>query len=102
MDEYVPFAKLDGTVGHYRTSIFNMWFPLSESLYNRLPVWTLVYAVEAFVGSVDVYNWLLFDCYLVTMCMVLTAQFETMSTAYETLGRRQQSPPPPPSRSSGK
>lgn len=93
MDKYVPFAKLDGTVGYYRTSIFNLWFPLSESLYNWLPVWALVYAIEAFVCFMDVFNWSLFDCYLVTMCIVLTAHFETMSAAYETLGYRQQSPP---------
>lgn len=99
MDDYVPFVKFDGTVGHYRTSIFNMWFPISESVYNWLPVWVLIYLIEAFVCFVDVFNWLLFDCYLVTMCIVLTAQFDTMSAAYETLGHRQKSPP---SYSSGK
>lgn len=100
MDEYVPLVKLDGTVGQFRTSVFNMWYPVPQSVYNWRPVWALIYAIESSVCILDVYNYLMFDCYFITMCVALNTQFDTMSAAYETLGRCHQSTLP--SRSSGK
>lgn len=64
------------------------WFIQSE--YDEMPIiWTAVYVIESIILTVNVFCWTSFDCYLVTMCYVLEALFCTMSTGYETLGRRQ-------------
>lgn len=94
VDEYTAITNLDGTVTRYRTTIHNMQFPVPLSVYNSRPVWTLIYVTEVYVCIVDVFIWTIFDCYLVTMCFVLNAQFRTMSTGYLTLGRRRVKPLP--------
>lgn len=86
MIEYLPYAKLDGTVGYYRQTILNYWFPVSEAIYNWMPVWILIYMIETVVSLTNISYMMLFDSYLITVCMVLSAQFRTMSAAYKTLG----------------
>lgn len=81
-----PYVKLDGTVGHYRQTVLNCWFPVSETVHNWIPVWTLIYMIETVVSLTYISSSMLFDSYLITVCMVLSAQFRTMSAAYETLG----------------
>lgn len=93
VEEYVPFVKLDGTVGHYRLSVYNFWIPVSESTYNWMPVWSLIYWTEVFVGSSTVFFLLVLDWYSVTMCVGLNAQFRSLSSAYEKLGNIHQCPP---------
>lgn len=63
------------------------WFMTSD--YNsQSSIWVAVYVVESIILTVNVFCWTWFDCYLVTMCFVFEALFCTMSTSYETLGRR--------------
>ncbi|XP_029342650.1 odorant receptor 46a-like [Acyrthosiphon pisum] len=63
------------------------WFMASD--YDDQPfIWGVVYVIESIILTVNVFCWTSFDCYLVTMCFVFEAQFCTMSTGYETLGRR--------------
>ncbi|XP_060863396.1 uncharacterized protein LOC132939967 [Metopolophium dirhodum] len=63
------------------------WFMASD--YDDQPfLWAAVYAVESIILTVNVFCWTSFDCYLVTMCFVFEALFCTMSSGYETLGRR--------------
>lgn len=87
MNDHVPFVKLDGSVGHYRQTMINMWFPVSENVHNWTPVWTLINVVETVFASISVISWIMFDCYVLFTCMVLSVQFRTMSTAYEMLGQ---------------
>lgn len=102
MDSHVPIAQPDGTIGYYRTTIDNLWLPgMSVSLYNSTPVWATIYLMEVYICFVNVISWSLFDCYMVTTCFVLNAQFRTIAAGYETLGRsyhrrRPPSPPHPP------
>ncbi|XP_022167615.1 uncharacterized protein LOC111031819 [Myzus persicae] len=100
VDEYTGVTNLDGTVTRYRTTIHNMQFPVPLTVYNSRPFWALIYFTEVFVCIVNVFIWSLFDCYLVTMCFVLNAQFHTMSAGYCTLGsrRRRESSQPNTSR----
>lgn len=86
INEYMSFTKMDGTVGHYRQTILNFWIPVSENTYNWIPVWTLIYTIESVISSMYIFSFILFDCYLITACMALSAQFRTLSAAYETLG----------------
>lgn len=100
MDSHVPIPRPDGTVGHYRTTIDNLWLPgMSVSLYNSTPVWATIYLMEVYICVVNVVSWSMFDCYMVTTCFVLNAQFRTIAAGYETLGRpysRRRRPPSPP------
>lgn len=62
------------------------WLLASE--YDDKPiVWAIVYVVESFILTVNVFCWSSFDCYLVTMCFVFDALFRTMSFGYEKVGR---------------
>ncbi|XP_016657950.2 odorant receptor 2a-like [Acyrthosiphon pisum] len=95
VDEYTGITNSDGTVTRYRTTIHNMQYPIPLAVYNSRPVWALIYVTELYVCIVNVFIWSLFDCYLVTMCFVLNAQFHTMSAGYGTLGIRRTGSSPP-------
>ncbi|XP_025421607.1 uncharacterized protein LOC112691541 [Sipha flava] len=84
---HVSLTRLDGTVATQRANIFNMWAPVSDATYNSTPVWSLFYAIEIIFCIVDVTIWVCFDCYAMTMCYMLIAQFDAMTAEYETLGR---------------
>jgi len=59
------------------------WYARSD----RSPaVWTLVYLTESFVLTVNVFCWLLFDCYFVTVVFALRAQFLTVAAGYGHVG----------------
>lgn len=87
-DDRVARVKLDGTVGRYRPSTYDFWYPVPESVYNWTPVWSVVYAFESYILIANSTCFWLFDCFLITMCVALGAQFHTLSAAYETLGHR--------------
>lgn len=86
MEEFNPFFKLDGTVGEYRQTIFNLWIPVSEDVFNWTPVWSVVYMIEMVIVYLYTFLWLMFDCYLLAVCIALKAQSHVISTAYRNLG----------------
>lgn len=86
LSERVAVPRADGTVARYRATVNNMWFPLPEAAHNSPAGWAALYATEALVGLVDVFAWMLFDCYLITVCFALDAQFRTLAAGYATLG----------------
>jgi len=86
--DYLPLTNNDGTVSRYRVTIYNVWLPVPVTVYNATPVWALVYAVETISCFFNVFSWLLFDCYVVTMCFAFNAQFHTLSASYGTIGHR--------------
>lgn len=88
VNEYVEFTKLDGTVGYYRASVFNCWYPVTETMYNWLPIWVTIYTYETFILGINFINMLFFDLFLITMCIMIVGQFKTLSAAYETLGQQ--------------
>lgn len=65
------------------------WF-VGSAIYESPVIWTLVYLMEAFILTVNVFCWLLFDCYFVTITFVLRAQLLTIAAGYESVGRRRQ------------
>jgi len=92
INDPVPFPKLDGTVGRYRQTAHNWWYPVSEAMFNWTPVWAAICVVETAVCSLNVFCWTLFATYTVTVCEALSAQFRTLTVAYETLGRPRRAP----------
>ncbi|CAI6344477.1 unnamed protein product [Macrosiphum euphorbiae] len=87
--DYVQIEHSDGTAGAYRKTIDNIWLPgMSETVYNWPPVWATIYATEVVMLTVDAVIWVMFDCYLITVCFVLNAQFRTLAAGYETIGRQ--------------
>lgn len=49
--------------------------------------------VEGYVVSVNVFCWVLFDTYVITLCFVLMAQFRTLSAGYRALGHADERSP---------
>lgn len=91
INDQLPYVKLDGTVGSYRATVLNWWYPVSEAAFNRTPVWAVIWAIETIVCSINVYCWVLFECSVVCICMAMSAQFQTVSAACESLGRNSSS-----------
>jgi len=88
MDEYLQVTNIDGTVSRYRVTIFNMWLPVSVAVYNATPIWSLIYMVEVIACLFTSFSWLLFDSYVVTMCVTFNAQLRTVSASCATIGHR--------------
>ncbi|VVC42144.1 Hypothetical protein CINCED_3A014049 [Cinara cedri] len=84
-------THLDGTVSEYRIGMVNLWVPLPDVVYDSAAGWSVVYAYEAFFFFCNFIAWMQFDCYLVTTCFALNAQFCTLAAGYEALGRRKAS-----------
>lgn len=78
----------DGTVAEHRAAVQNLWTPLSDDTYNSTPCWTIIYCFEVYIGAFNVFVWVIFDCYMMAVCLVLNAQFRTVTAAYQTLGNR--------------
>lgn len=95
MGDYLPVTNMDGTISRYRVTIYNIWLPIPETVYNAPMVWALIYAVEVVVCFYNVYSWMLFESYVMTMCFTLNAQFRILSDSFAAIGHRDQSPPPP-------
>ncbi|XP_060878596.1 odorant receptor 2a-like [Metopolophium dirhodum] len=95
MDEYLQLTNANGTVSRYRVTIYNVWLPVPATVYNETIVWSLVYAVEVVVCFVNVFSWLLFDSYVVTMCFTFNAQFRTVAASSTIIGHRGVSPRSP-------
>lgn len=85
--ETIPITNVDGTVAMCRTSVLNIWTPLSENAYNSPLVFAAVYAFEIFICSYCVFIITVFDIYVMTMSFVLVANFRTVAARYQTLGR---------------
>lgn len=84
----VSVALKDGTVAHYRSTVFSMWFPLPQHAHNSLYGWVVLYAIEVFSYVSIMTTFTLFDCYLITIIFGLDAQFRNVSASCQTLGRR--------------
>ncbi|VVC25250.1 Olfactory receptor, insect [Cinara cedri] len=87
-DKRLSVTHLDRDVKEYRIGIFNLWVPMSNAAYNSPVGWSLVYAYEAFILFFNCTVWSLFDCYLLTACFSLNAQFHTLTAGYAALGWR--------------
>lgn len=85
--EPVSVTILDGTIVHYRTAVFNLWTSLSEQVYNSPLGFATIYLIECFVCSYNLLLWTVFDCYVMTVCYVIHANFRTVIAAYKTLGQ---------------
>ncbi|XP_003243258.1 uncharacterized protein LOC100569602 [Acyrthosiphon pisum] len=88
MDEYLQVTNADDTVSRYRVTIFNMWLPVPVAVYNATPIWSLIYMVEVIACLFTSFSWLLFDSYVVTMCVTFNAQLRTVSASCATIGHR--------------
>ncbi|XP_026811156.1 uncharacterized protein LOC113552479 [Rhopalosiphum maidis] len=94
MDDYLSVTNADGTVSRYRITIFNIWLPVPVTVYNAPTVWAFIYGVEMVVCFVNVFSWLLFDSYVMTMRFTFNAQFRILSDSFAAIGHRDHSPPP--------
>lgn len=81
-----PFL-MDNAADKYRPTIINLWIPIPMSVYNSTFVWDLIYVAEALLACDIMYIWLLFDCYMFTICFTLDVQFRALFAGYKRLGR---------------
>lgn len=54
--------------------------------------WTIIFVIDCTMLAFDVFLWMLFDCYMITVCVALSVQFKTVSAGYEMIGNSRRSP----------
>lgn len=82
--KYVLVKNLDGSSSDYLLNPFNMFFLVSSDTYNRWHV--AFHLIELLLGLCFVLSMVLFDTFMVTMCLAITCQLKLISDAYENLG----------------
>lgn len=69
---------------HRYLNIINLKFPVTVNIYNDY--YFVFYLMEVAVGFCIVYGSVLVDAFLMSFCWVISAQYQSVTKAYETLG----------------
>lgn len=82
--KYVDVKNRDNTYSNYLFSPFNMFFLVSNDTYNN---WHIVFhIIEMLNGMCFVQFMIVFDTFMVSFCVAITAQLKVIATAYKDLG----------------
>ncbi|CAI6344517.1 unnamed protein product [Macrosiphum euphorbiae] len=80
----VEIKNRDGSTSDYHFNPYNMYFLVSSDTYNR---WHLFFhLVEWAFGMCFVLFMVLFDTFMVTLCVAITCQMRGIADAYRKLG----------------
>lgn len=87
---YGPFIDRGGDdaggtcAARRRKNIINARYPVTAEFYNEY--YFAFYSAEAAVGFCIVYGSVLVDAYLMSFCWIISAQYQSVVTAYEKFG----------------
>jgi len=65
-------------------NIFNMQYPVSANIYNRY--YYLFYLMEIAMGIFVLNYSMIIDNFLISLCWAIIAQYEVITTAFESIG----------------
>lgn len=83
-DAYIDVRNHDGTFSSYHFNPFNMYFFVSSGTYNR---WHHTFhLIEWLFGLCFVVFMVLFDTFMVTLCVAITCQLKVIDDAFTRLG----------------
>lgn len=85
-DNYINLNNLDETLHNYHLNEFNMFFPVTNSIYNRYFI--LFHLLEVLFGFVYVIFTNMFDSIIISMCFAISSQLESICNMYVTLGQK--------------
>lgn len=81
---HVEIKNRDGSFSYYHFNPYNMYFLVSSETYNE---WHLFFHfVEWMFGMCFVLFMVLFDTFMVTLCVTITCQMRGIADAYKKLG----------------
>jgi len=78
-------------VAHRHQNIINIKFPVTVKTYNNY--YFVFYLMEVAVGFCIVYGSVLIDAFLMSFCWVISAQYQTVTKAFETFGYNEKGSP---------
>lgn len=76
----------DGTYHNYRMNVHNLYVPVSSSTYNEY--FLCFYVLEVMFGLCYIFFSVMFENYVVSMCLAISSQVETIGKAFESLGHK--------------
>ncbi|XP_025420743.1 uncharacterized protein LOC112690858, partial [Sipha flava] len=83
-DAYIHVRNHDGTFSSYRVNPYNMYFFVSSDTYNQ---WHLVFhLLESLFGLCFVMSMILFDTFMVTLCVTIAGQLKVIGDDFKGLG----------------
>lgn len=81
---YIHVRNHDGSFSSYRFNPYNMYFFVSSDTYNR---WHHAFhLIEWLFGLCFVVSMILFDTFMVTLCVAITGQLKVIDDAFKGLG----------------
>lgn len=81
---HVTVRYRDGTYCDYRLNVHNLYVPVSSQTYNEY--FTCFYVLEVAFGFCYIAFTVMFDNFVVSMCLAISSQIETVAEAFESLG----------------
>lgn len=82
----------ESTGSHRYQNIINVKFPVTTEFYNNY--YFAFYSMEVAIGFCIVYGSVLVDAFLMSFCWIISAQYKSVTTAYEMFGHENESEPP--------
>nr|UMT69233.1 odorant receptor 42 [Myzus persicae] len=80
----VEVKNRDGSFSYYHFNPYNLYFLVSSETYNE---WHLVFhLIEWMFGLIFILVMILFDTWMVTLCIAITCQMKGIADAYRKLG----------------
>lgn len=81
---FMVIKQRDGTYWKYRVNVHNLYVPISAESYNENI--NYLYVLEVVFGYCYIAFTVIFDTFIVSMCLAIASQMETVNNAFTTLG----------------
>jgi len=81
------FATYENDNQSFMPNIFNFRFPIDIQLYNQY--YGILYAIEVTILFFIFYVIIFFDIYVISLCLIITSQFQVLSQAFENIGHQE-------------
>lgn len=84
-DTYMKIKQWDGTYMNYRLNVHNLYMPgVSAETYNEY--FSYFYVLEVVFGVCYILFTVLFDNFIVSMCLAISSQIDTINHAFSSVG----------------
>lgn len=82
-ENFLLLKNSDGTFSSYQQNIFNLYFLVSNDTYNDY--FKLFYSIEFLILFLGAYITLLFDSFVISMCLSVQCQLNMIENGYKSI-----------------
>lgn len=83
-NSHMAIKQRDGTYWKYRHNVHNLYLPISAETYNEY--FTQIYIMECVFGFSFIEFTVIFDIFIISMCLAISSQIETINNALMLVG----------------